>query len=54
LDVHEADVLHARLQHKSVEERRWEIGIGKGGQMYSMTSSFGETVLVNCHRREQK
>jgi len=42
--VDEASVFHARLAHKAVEERCWEIGIGKGGQMYSMTSSFGEAM----------
>lgn len=43
-EVDEADVFHARLQHKSTEERCWEVGIGKGGQMYSMCSSFGEAM----------
>jgi len=43
-EVDEKSVFHARLQHKSVEERCWEIGIGKGGQMYSMCSSFGEAM----------
>ncbi|MFQ6133543.1 MAG: hypothetical protein ACE5R4_15980 [Armatimonadota bacterium] len=43
-EVNEADVFHARLKHKSVEERCWEIGIGKGGQMYSIASSFGEAM----------
>ena len=43
-DVDEKSVFHARLQHKSVEERCWEIGIGKGGQMYSICSSFGEAM----------
>ena len=40
----EATVFHARLQHKSVEERNWELGIGKGGHIYSMCSSFGEAM----------
>jgi len=43
-EVDEKSVFHARLQHKSVEERCWEIGIGKGGQMYSVCSSFGEAM----------
>jgi hypothetical protein len=43
-DVDEKSVFHARLQHKSVDERCWEIGIGKGGQMYSICSSFGEAM----------
>ena len=43
-DLDEKSVFHARLQHKSVDERCWEIGIGKGGQMYSMCSSFGEAM----------
>ncbi len=43
-DVDEKSVFHARLQHKSVSERCWEIGIGKGGQMYSVCSSFGEAM----------
>jgi hypothetical protein len=30
-DLDEKSVFHARLQHKSVDERCWEIGIGKGG-----------------------
>jgi len=34
-EVDEKSVFHARLQHKSVEERGWQIGIGRGGQMYS-------------------
>lgn len=43
-DLDEKSVFHARLQHKSVDERCWEIGIGKGGQMYSVCSSFGEAM----------
>lgn len=43
-DVDERDVFHVRLQHKSVTERNWELGIGKGGQIYSMCSSFGEAM----------
>ncbi len=43
-EVDERNVFHVRLQHKSVEERGWEIGIGKGGQMYSLCSSFGEAM----------
>jgi len=43
-DLDEKSVFHARLQHKSVDERCWEIGIGKGGQMYSICSSFGEAM----------
>ncbi len=43
-DLDENSVFHARLQHKSVDERCWEIGIGKGGQMYSICSSFGEAM----------
>ena len=43
-DLDEQSVFHARLQHKSVDERCWEIGIGKGGQMYSICSSFGEAM----------
>jgi len=42
--IDEKSVFHARLLHKSVDERCWEIGIGKGGQMYSMCSSFGEAM----------
>ena len=43
-DLDEKSVFHAQLQHKSVDERCWEIGIGKGGQMYSICSSFGEAM----------
>lgn len=43
-DLDEADVYHARLQHKSLEERWWEMGIGKGGQIYSVYSTFGEAM----------
>jgi len=43
-EVDEKTVFHARLQHKSVEERSWEIGVGKGGQIYSICSSFGEAM----------
>lgn len=43
-EVDEKDVFQARLQHKSVTERSWELGIGKGGQIYSIYSSFGEAM----------
>jgi len=43
-DLDEKTVYHCRMQHQSCEERNWEIGIGKGGQIYSMTSSFGEAM----------
>jgi hypothetical protein len=43
-EVDEKSVFHASLQHKSVEERCWEVGTGKGGQIYSMCSSFGEAM----------
>ena len=43
-EIDEKDVHHATLQHRSVTERSWELGIGKGGQIYSMYSTFGEAM----------
>ena len=43
-EIDERDIFHARLQHKSVTERNWELGVGKGGQIYSICSSFGEAL----------
>ncbi len=43
-DLDEQAVYLCRMQHRSVEERSWEIGIGKGGQIYSIVSSFGEAM----------
>jgi len=43
-ELDEINVFHAVLQHKSVTERSWELGIGKGGQIYSMYSTFGEAM----------
>ncbi len=43
-ELDEQDVHHVTLQHRSVTERSWELGIGKGGQIYSMYSSFGEAM----------
>jgi hypothetical protein len=43
-EVDEKDVFHVRLMHKSGAERCWDLGIGKGGQIYSMVSSFGEAI----------
>ena len=43
-ELDESDVFHARLHHQSLEERKWDIGIGKGGHLYSIYSSFGEAV----------
>jgi hypothetical protein len=43
-EVDEKDVFLVRLMHKSAAERCWDIGIGKGGQIYSMVSSFGEAI----------
>lgn len=43
-EVNEQDVFHARLIHKSAVERCWELGIGRGGQLYSLVSSFGEAL----------
>jgi len=40
----EKKVFHVYLTHRSVAERSWEIRIGKGGQMYSLVSSFGEAM----------
>lgn len=42
--VDERAVFHAYLTHKSMEERSWELRVGKGGQLYSMVSSFGEAM----------
>lgn len=43
-ELDENSVFHATLQHRSTTERSWELGIGKGGQIYSMYSSFGEAM----------
>jgi hypothetical protein len=42
--VDEAPVFHAYLTHQSSGERSWELRIGKGGQIYSIVSSFGEAM----------
>jgi hypothetical protein len=42
--VDERAVFHAYLTHKSMEERSWELRVGKGGQLYSMVSSFGDAM----------
>jgi len=43
-ELDESAVFHARLQHQSTEERKWDLGIGKGGHLYSIYSFFGEAV----------
>ena len=43
-EIDESNVFHARLQHQSLEERKWDLGIGKGGHIYSIYSSFGEAI----------
>ncbi len=43
-ELDEQSVFHAAIQHRSVTERSWELGIGKGGQIYSMYSTFGEAM----------
>ena len=43
-ELDESAVFHARLQHQSLEERKWDLGIGKGGHLYSIYSFFGEAV----------
>ncbi len=43
-ELDESRVFHARLQHQSIEERKWDLGIGKGGHLYSIYSFFGEAV----------
>ena len=42
--VDERAVFHACLTHKSTDERNWELRLGKGGQIYSVVSSFGEAM----------
>jgi len=42
--VDERAVFHAYLTHKSTTERSWELRVGKGGQLYSIVSSFGEAM----------
>jgi len=42
--VDERAVFHAYLTHKSTSERSWELRLGKGGQIYSVVSSFGEAM----------
>ena len=43
-ELDESRVFHARLQHQSLHERKWDLGIGKGGHLYSIYSFFGEAV----------
>lgn len=40
----ESKVFHARLKHHSKTDKWWDFGVGKGGQLYSMVSSFGEAI----------
>ena len=42
--VEERPVFHAYLMHQSTDERSWEMRIGRGGQIYSIVSSFGEAM----------
>jgi hypothetical protein len=42
--VDERPAFHAYLIHKSTAERSWELRVGKGGQIYSIVSSFGEAM----------
>jgi hypothetical protein len=42
--VEERLVFHAYLMHQSTGERSWELRIGRGGQIYSLVSSFGEAM----------
>lgn len=42
--VNEKPVFHAYLMHQSTDERSWEMRIGRGGQIYSIVSSFGEAM----------
>jgi hypothetical protein len=42
--VEERPVFHAYLMHQSTDERSWEMRIGRGGQIYSIVSSFGEVM----------
>jgi len=42
--VDERAVFHAYLTHKSTNERSWELRLGRGGQIYSVVSSFGEAM----------
>lgn len=46
----EAKVFHAYLTHKSLGERSWELRLGKGGQLYSIVSSFGEAMPPQSQR----
>jgi len=43
-EVDEKDIFLAELQHQSLHERSWAIKIGKGGQLYSIASSWGESM----------
>ena len=43
-EVDEKNIFLAELQHQSLHERSWVIKIGKGGQLYSVVSSWGETM----------
>ena len=42
--VEERPVFHAYLMHQSTAERSWELRLGRGGQIYSISSSFGEAM----------
>jgi hypothetical protein len=42
--VEERLAFHAYLMHQSTDERSWELRLGRGGQIYSIVSSFGEAM----------
>ena len=42
--VEERPAFHAYLMHQSTDERNWELRLGRGGQIYSIVSSFGEAM----------
>lgn len=43
-DLKEENVLLARLFHESKESRSWSLGVGRGGQVFSLWTTFGETI----------
>jgi len=44
----ERSVFHARLEHKGTPP--WRLGVGKGGQIYSLVGPFGESVPPQAHQ----
>ncbi|THF75256.1 hypothetical protein [Cohnella fermenti] len=42
--LNERHVYHASIVHRQTADTSWELRIGKGGQLYSLTGPFGEAI----------